>query len=55
MATLHQMIAEMRQAQAAFRPVYREYQARKRANMCQDGPTGFIMVFPAPPPQEDAE
>ncbi len=42
--SLRKMIYEMRDAQAKLRPVRLEYEARKRANMRQDGPTGFVML-----------
>ena len=41
---LRQMIYEMRIEQAKLRPVLRDYSAKMRANMRQDGPTGFVML-----------
>jgi hypothetical protein len=49
---LHQLIADMRAAQDELRKVYAVAQDAIWQNRRQDGPTGFVMVRPAPPAKE---
>lgn len=47
MGDLHQLIAEMRRAQAELAPILERYNATLWANRRTEGPQGFVMVRPA--------
>jgi hypothetical protein len=44
-AELRQIAADLREAQADLEPILAEANARRKANMRQDGPVGFVMVM----------
>lgn len=41
---LHRLAAEIRQQQIDLAPLRERAEARRKANMRQDGPQGFVMV-----------
>jgi hypothetical protein len=44
-AELRRIMADLREAQADLDPIRAEANARRKANMRQDGETGFVMVM----------
>ena len=43
-AEMRKIVADLRESQANLRPLIAEANARQKARMRQDGPTGFVMV-----------